>query len=142
MDKRVLLVLPLLSGCSALQTKEEQTWQALHLIDAAQTYQISQNPLCYEEGAPLTRAVIGKSPKPGAVAGWWATRAVAHALVTDYLLEDHPKVAKWWSYISIGFEASTVGSNFSIGVNVGSSKKCANSQPVREPEPTYQRPIG
>jgi hypothetical protein len=119
----VFPVMVLCSGCTALETHEEQTWLALHAVDAAQTYSIAGDR-CYYEANPLTRSIIGREPSHAAVVGWAIGIAAVHVGVSDYLLRtDHPKLAKAWQYITIGTSAYSVGNNFSIGIRIGRDNK-------------------
>lgn len=84
-----LLVFPALTGRTALETREEQTWQTLHAVDVLQTYAIVGDP-CFEEGNPVTRAAIGGDPSHADVIAWGVASSALHAGVTQYLLtHDH-----------------------------------------------------
>jgi hypothetical protein len=115
------------TGCSALQSREEIAWQVLHVVDAAQTYNIVNDPN-YREANVMTAALIGENPSHAGVSAWAVGMAAAHAGVTELLLRhDHPTAARWWNYITITEKAATVGHNFYIGVRIGGANKPRNN---------------
>lgn len=144
---RFLLVFPvavLATGCTALESRGEQAWLALHAIDAAQTYRIAEHPDCYREADPITKRIIGESPSRTQAATWAIGAAAFHVGVTELLLRnEHPKLAAAWQFITIGETASSVGNNFSIGIRVGAHntrRSCAPLPSPSQPDPNA-RPI-
>lgn len=118
------------SGCTAMQSKSEIAWQAMHAADVAMTNNIVDDP-CYSEGHPITRAMIGEEPTHKSVAIWGVGEALAHAAVSDFLLtHDHDRLFKIWQVISIGDAATSMGQGLSIGVRFGGrNKPCVSKQP-------------
>lgn len=112
-----------LAGCTALQTPEELAWQSLHVVDALQTRDAARDP-CYREGYALTRELIGERPSSADVAVWTVGMSALHAGVTELLLQhEHPRLAKLWSYVTLGEKAYAVGHNYSIGIRIGGANK-------------------
>lgn len=68
-------------GCETFSRNNEIAWQTMHLIDAAQTVQISKNPHCRKEGNNLTRAFIGENPSESDVYKWWGISAILHYFI-------------------------------------------------------------
>ena len=124
--RRFLLVLPvaaLATGCTALRSPHEQAWLALHAVDTAQTVDIAHDP-CYIEAHPVTRALIGERPSDAQVAAWAIGTAALHVGVTQWLLDHyHPKLARAWSYVTIGEKAWAIGHNISLGIRLGAPNK-------------------
>jgi hypothetical protein len=120
---QMLIVIIACSGCAALERPEERLWQALHLVDVAQTYRIGEGP-CYKEAGLLTRHLLGEKPKVAGVVAWGAGRAVGHALISDTLLRfDMPRAYKWWQFASFYSTAGAVNNNIEIGIRIGSPNK-------------------
>lgn len=145
--KRIIVAISvLLSGCTALETRETQAWLVLHAVDTAQTYRIAQDSHCYMENDPITRALIGDSPSRAEVLAWSAGMAGMHVGVTELLLRtDHPKIAKAWQYFRIGVTASAIGRNHEIGIRIGSPNRPnagACAEPEQAPAQHSPRPIG
>ena len=108
----------LLSGCAALREPGEMGWQAMHVIDTMQTLQIAKDPRYKEvESAWL----IGEYPDQKTVLAWSAGLSLAHAGVTQILLDtDHPRLAKAWQYVTLSSLCTTVSHNAAIGIQIGS----------------------
>lgn len=114
------LIALLLTGCTALESRESQAWLALHAVDTVQTFRIAGHPTCFKENDTITRSVIGSHPSDGEVAAWAVGSAALHLSVTEWLLRtDHPRIAKAWQYLRIGITASAVSQNHSIGIRIG-----------------------
>lgn len=95
------LIAAALHGCTAMRDPYERTYQTVHALDAIQTASYRDDP-CIEEANPITRGLIGREPSTGAVIAWWAGTALAHAGVTEWLLDhDHPRMARAWNWITI-----------------------------------------
>jgi hypothetical protein len=126
-----------LCGCTALETKETQAWLALHAIDTAQTFRISQEPQCFAERDRVTSSLIGEHPSATEVLAWSVGMAGVHLGVTEWLLRnEHHKMVKAWQYIRIGTTVSAVARNHSIGIRIGSPNEprdgsCIQRVPVR-----------
>lgn len=68
-------------GCSSMQQFNEGSevyWQALHVVDIAQTVQIAKNPHCHSEGNPWTQKLIGNNPRESEVYPWGIVSSVVH----------------------------------------------------------------
>jgi transcriptional regulator with XRE-family HTH domain len=114
-----------LGGCSTLRDPAEIAWQSLHAADIAMTDHIVNDP-CFNEGAPLTRALIGSNPSHAGVAAWGIGSAALHLGVSHWLIDDHPTAYKVWQAISITDTAGALGKGFSIGVRIGAPNKPQN----------------
>lgn len=115
------VLLSLLQGCATLpapQRAAEATYQALHFADALQTLDIKNHPCeqispgmlhCYREGNPL----LGPYPSDGRVAAYMLAESLAHAYVTEQLVDnDAPGWVQWaWHIASIGYAANNVLQN-------------------------------
>lgn len=140
-------LLLLLSGCTALETRESQAWLALHAVDTVQSFHAAQQPECYQESDSITRSLIGEHPSDVEVIAWSVGMAGLHLGVTELLLRnDHPKLAKAWQYFRIGVTASAIAQNHSIGIRVGSPNRPTGGRcnppappPIFDPD---SRPIG
>jgi hypothetical protein len=145
MDRLLILSGLLLCGCTEMQSlrqPETQAWLALHAVDTAQTYRIAESPNCYAEGDGITRSLIGPHPSKGEVLAWSVASAGVHIGVTELLLRnDHPKLAKAWSYVRIGITADAISQNHSIGIRLGSPNR-HEGPCFGEPAKPQQRPIG
>jgi hypothetical protein len=123
---RILIVLAacMLTGCTALESRETQAWLALHAVDSMQTYRIAQDGDCFHEADSMTREIIGTSPSRRSVVAWAVGDAALHLGVTELLLRtDHPKLARAWQYVRIGVAAGAVAENHSIGIRIGSPNR-------------------
>lgn len=127
-NRLLFIFLPLatfLSGCQSLELSEtELTWQALHVMDVAQTLSAARDP-CYEEDAWLTRRLIGAQPETGEVLLWGVGTSLAHAWISN-TLEDRgaPRwLQKTWSYATITSSGFAVASNHAEGVRVFGSNR-------------------
>jgi hypothetical protein len=107
------------SGCAALREPNEVAWQAMHVVDTLQTLQISRDSRYREaESAWL----MGERPDETTVLAWSVGTALAHAGVTQLLLEyDYPKLAKVWQFVTLNALCHTVEHNASIGIRIGQS---------------------
>lgn len=123
--KKLLLVLVLLNGCAVYQdmSPQEKAWQALHLVDSAQTMNIVNND-CYDEGAFLTRKIIGEQPEKERVIAWAVGSSLLHAAVSKEL--DSGNYPKWmgvtWQSITLIDTGYSVYNNHGNGLTTG--KNC------------------
>ena len=77
-----ILSLILLSACSSM-SEREKTLQVMHLIDVAQTYQMSKSHCHNEMGAAAL--FIGENPSSEDVLIWGVATAVAYHYAERYL---------------------------------------------------------
>ena len=82
MKKALFIVLLALYGCSSM-LEREKTLQVLHLVDVAQTYQVSKSPCHYEMGA--AGLFIGENPSESDVVIWGLATAVAYHYAEKHL---------------------------------------------------------
>ena len=120
-----------LTGCAALDAPgpshgsretqaEELTWQALHVVDTAQTLQIAAHPECYHEDQ--SAVLLGRGPNAGQVALWSAASAALHAGLTALIEErDERWLQRTWQFLSIVPTALTVSHNFRLGLGLHSA---------------------
>jgi hypothetical protein len=108
-----------MSGCAALREPNEVAWQAMHVVDTLQTLQIASDRRYREaESAWL----LGERPKDETVLVWSVGTALAHAGITQLLLDyDYPKLAKVWQFVTLNALCHTVEHNASIGIRIGQS---------------------
>ena len=105
------------AGDWGTETKvEESLYQALHLIDTAQTLYISKHPDRFYEVESAW--AIGRHPSPSRVIGYMALDAAGHAAITATLVSlNAPSwVTRTWELLTIGDSAHCVGNNFRIGI--------------------------
>ncbi len=112
----VVTLVGVLAGCESMGDKE-LTWQALHAIDVAQTYN-ARSDGCYREIDPITRRVIGSQPSKGEVLAWGVGAAFLHARVSRALEErEAPRWVQFtWDAITFGGTTNAVVSNHREGV--------------------------
>jgi hypothetical protein len=136
------LVAAKLAGCAALREPGELGWQAMHVIDTMQTLQISKDPRYKEvESAWL----IGEYPDQKTVFAWSVGLAVAHAGVTELLINnDLPMLAKAWQYVTLSSLCHTVSNNAAIGIQIGSrnSGPPRNFRPLSAPRSQIEYELG
>ncbi len=117
MKTTLLIALVALSGCSTVPPAE-YAWQAMHVIDVAQTLNGPAKDPCYIEVDPITRGLIGKNPSSEAVVLWGIGTGIAHIGVT-HLLEKHD-APKWvrvsWHAVSLVTKGHTLISNHREGI--------------------------
>lgn len=110
---RLLAVLAclLMSGCASNWTRTdtalEVSFQAANLIDAWQTQAMRKHDNV-EEGGMLAREVMGKEPEPKEVAMYFATRAIAHYLLSRTL---PPRWRRYWQAGTTIYSTSVVVAN-------------------------------
>lgn len=95
---------------------EESIYQALHVVDAAQTVYIAKNPdRFYEKESAWA---IGAHPTEGKVIQYMAIEAGVHVAVTVALVRlDAPRwLTRTWELVTIGDSARCVGNNYRIGI--------------------------
>jgi hypothetical protein len=107
-----LIVLSTLTGCVSLPPAE-YAYQALHLVDAAQTFDIKNHAGYHEENK-----LLGKHPTDSEIAAYMAAEAVVHGWISVQL-ESAPKWVRYtWHSLSIGWEGKEVIHNSQIGLRV------------------------
>ena len=120
----LILAVGSLSGCAASPT--EKAWQALHVIDVAQTINGPARDDCYRE-AHWPKYVIGDKPSTEAVIAWGVVIGVAHYAFDRWLTEtgraDHPA---WRALrvLDLTYKGYTVGNNHHIGVRPWGANQC------------------
>lgn len=118
-----LTLLFLLTGCTALRRPEELAWQGMRVADTLATLAIVGDP-CYEEGHPLTRAMIGPNPTREDVLIWGAGGAIVHATVSEALLQKGwKKTYNLWQAITIIDTGAALHKGWSVGVRIGGDNK-------------------
>lgn len=102
-------------------TIQEVTWQALNLVDTAQTLYIADHPAQYQEVGQAA-LFTGNHPTRGAVIGTMAGFALLHYAVTvgiENLYQqnhDYEVVQRIWQYTNLGYKTYTVVNNHSMGI--------------------------
>ena len=115
-----------LVGCQSvgniLSDRDELAWQALHVVDVAQTLNAASDP-CYVEAFPVTRALIGEQPSQAEVLAWGVGTAALHYWVSTSLKRTEAPgwAQKLWAYTTITFTGYTVATNHGNGVRVSGS---------------------
>lgn len=123
-----------LSGCVSFERMstetriEEMSWQAIHAVDAAQTYAIVGDP-CYIEANKITAAFVGDRPESGRVIVWAIGTSWLHAAVTTWLtdIEADPWLMRTWQAVSFIDVGRAVKNNHDLGIRIG-----GNNQPSWE----------
>jgi hypothetical protein len=134
MKAAALLLALCLTGCASLSTEtrvEEAAWQALNVVDTAQTVQIAQHPDRYWETGTM-RPFTGRHPSTGEALGWMAAFAVGHYAITN-ALQDHPTLQRFWEAVTLGSKAYVVIGNHSLGIQFNHCND--DSTPARPPRP-------
>ena len=113
----VLTITAFVSGCASLQEIHplEYAWQAAHVVDALQTYEISREPDCAREGDPLTRLIIGEHPEKDRVYKWAIGTAIVHFLVWGWFDEKSPQASNVLRIGELALKADTIKSNADQG---------------------------
>src|ERR1700684_1681204 len=95
---------------------EESVYQALHVIDAAQTVYIAKHPGEYYERE--SGWLIGHHPPESGVIKFMAADAIVHATVTTALVKlNAPRwVTRTWELVTIADTGNCVRGNFKIGI--------------------------
>jgi hypothetical protein len=134
------------TGCSVLgyATPEarnaELGWQALHLVDTAQTVTIARSPACLHEANPLARAVYGTAHPSvrrvvltntaGAVLHWtagsWLDRATERSFASEGPNRGALYVARlaYYGLSFLGSGTAVVG-NMRLGIKPLTRAECA-----------------
>lgn len=94
-------------------TQRQLVYTAVHVVDWAQTVQISRDPVNYQEEG-LLRAMAGNHPSESEVHQFFATTLLLQTAIPAML---KPKYRKMWQYTWIGAEASNDIRNFSLGLH-------------------------
>jgi hypothetical protein len=120
----LLLTLAMLACCgrahagdfSTETVVEESVYQALHVIDSAQTVYIARDPSQYYER--VSGWAIGHHPSEADVVRFMAADAIVHILVTTALVRmDAPSWAtRTWELLTISSTGYCVRSNIKIGI--------------------------
>ena len=113
-----LVTLLYLCGCQSMN-REELAWQALHVMDVAQTLNAASDP-CYVESAWLTQRLIGEQPRHEEVLAWGVGTAILHMLVSRALeARGAPEwLQRTWSVTTISHTAYALASNHSEGIRM------------------------
>lgn len=133
------------AGCAPMQfattggRNAELSWQAIHLIDTAQTITIARSPNCLYERDPVAAAVYGsKNPSVGRVvitnaamgalhwaAGSWLDRHAEYALHRDTGSAGAWYIARggYYALSLLGSGAAVVG-NVRLGVRPLARVRC------------------
>jgi hypothetical protein len=118
-----VLALLTLGGCASLQQFNyggEAAFQVLHVVDVAQTMRGAASDPCFNEGDPVTRALIGAHPSHVATIAWGLGYGITHYAVYDWLTSHgHPNWAAAWEVASVIDTASVVNHNYQIGIRIG-----------------------
>jgi len=102
-------------GWTKADTTRQVAYTALHVMDWAQTTEISRsNGEYYEAG--LAGIVIGEHPEESDVHVYFASTLLLQTAISAML---EPKYRSAWQYVWIGAEGVTVAHNFSIGLRFG-----------------------
>lgn len=102
-------------------TIQEVTWQALNLVDTAQTLYIADHPAHWQE-VGQAGIFCGNHPSRGGVIATMAGFALLHYAVTvgiENLVQqnnDYEVVQRVWQYTNLGFKAYTVVNNHAMGI--------------------------
>jgi hypothetical protein len=118
MRRIAFLFVVALTGCSALKEPGERAWLAAHAIDTAQTLTFRDDP-CIREGNSTTAAIIGREPKPAAVAAWSIATAAAHMAFTEFLLDrGYERTARAWQWVTFTEKGINVARNHELGARI------------------------
>ena len=103
----LMLVLPFIAACSSMSEREKALY-TVHVIDVAQTYQMSKSP-CHMEIDPVTSRLIGGKPSQDSVLLWGVASAIAYHYAEEYLPD---------TIMNVNFilKAGVVNNNTDIGL--------------------------
>ena len=105
-------------GCSNVSTWE-YSWQAMHLIDVAQTYHaIGEHPHCFEELDPLTKNVMGKHPSKSDILQWGIASSIVHIFLGKWVDKKFKKSGKYIRSVDTAYKLGTIVGNHSRGLYV------------------------
>ena len=140
--KRLLVVLAVLglAGCSSFtpMSTPAKFWQAGHVVDTYQTLRIAENPECWREADPMTKALIGEHPSSGEVGLVMVAYSLGHAFISRWL-DKHTEEAManetenrgaWyvgrvaWYVGTIASKYIVVANNNSIGLGPINRENC------------------
>lgn len=116
----------LLAGCESM-SPYEKAWQAMHLVDVAQTLNGPASDPCYSEQDPITSSLIGEHPSRGEVLAWGVGLSVTHYYLGEWVdNSDWPEGVKTLvRSIDIGYKGLTIGNNHETGIRAfGSNASC------------------
>lgn len=122
----VCVALGLLTGCAA--SPAEKAWQAMHLVDVAQTINGPARDACFGEGNPLTRRLIGRQPSTEAVIVWGVAIAIAHYSVDRWLARSGHADQAWVRMLralDLGYKGFTIGHNHAEGMRPFGDNHCS-----------------
>jgi len=104
---RFLILLVLSSpACAAPLPRAEYAFQALNVIDAAQTIDCLDRHVCHE-GNPI----IGHDPSKATLIGVKIGTGAVHYLITRWLMRDYPRIVRAWEIASITVQGGIVAAN-------------------------------
>ena len=116
----------LVSGCAS--SPSERAWQAMHLVDVAQTISGAARDACFFERDPFTRRLIGRQPSTEAVIAWGVGVGVAHYALDRWLTNSGHADKKWVQIlraVDLGAKGFTIGRNHQIGIRVFGDNHCS-----------------
>ncbi|MGB8693013.1 MAG: hypothetical protein WCD08_05835 [Steroidobacteraceae bacterium] len=100
--------------------RDELAWQALHVVDVAQTAQISRHPECYHEVG--SSYLIGQHPDLLQVLAWGVAEGYGHYWISDWLADHKMKRTRQvWEVITIGYKGYTLRANDLEGIYTGNA---------------------
>ena len=121
-----IAALALLSGCAS--SPAEKAWQAMHLVDVAQTISGAARDDCFYERDPFTRRLIGRQPSTEAVIAWGIGAGVAHYALDRWLANNGHANKKWVQIlraVDLGAKGFTIGRNHQIGIRPFGDNHCS-----------------
>lgn len=120
----------ILAGCESISMTDldkfdtmEASWQALHILDVAQTAHMNDG-LCYQEGNMLTKELIGINPPDSRVYQWGLLSAVMHYFVFKWADNTFPNYSDNLRMTDLGYKAAIVGGNHEEGLRYDGAKPC------------------
>ena len=114
------------TGCAA--SPQEKVWQAMHLVDVAQTINGAARDDCFQEENPITRRLIGRKPSTDAVIVWGVAMAIAHYSLDRWLTRTGRADQPGWRalrYLAVAEKGFTVGRNHAEGTRVFGDNHCS-----------------
>ena len=108
----------------------EVTWQALNVVDTAQTVMIARSPTCFKESDAISQGIIGEHPTQAKVYLLGIGYGVLHYTVTRFIEErdirdeeGYPESPWWlahiaWHTLTLIYKADTVVNNNIIGLRM------------------------
>lgn len=109
----------------ANMSRAEVAWQTAHLIDVAQTIEITKDPY-YSEANVVTAQLIGQCPKLNDVLAWGIATSYLHATLGG-MMDRSDRLPRWSKAlirsIDFAYKANAVTGNFQIGIRIGATNK-------------------